>query len=187
MILGIHKWQWLLVLAAVAGFLAVNLLGMREEVQYNEQVKARVLESVAEAEIPSEIHAALWGCTYPWPKITAETAAAAGCLAALAWLVVFISQRGFFQRWPRRLKYAAELLLAFLTGGAFMAASLYFAYHWIEDFICGTVLGLRQPDFAWKWSIQFVFPAASALIFVALALSNRRAVSAGLRPPPPNG
>ena len=176
MILGIHKRQWPFILAAVACVLLLNLEGMRREVLANNLRWERISESATESGVSLEILASLYRCTYPWREIALEILGVGLSLAVLAWLVVWLSRRAFFQRVPLGLRVGIEVALALGVGVAFAAASIAYAFHWYDDFWCRPMYGLAYPRFVYLWSQRFVFPAASALTFLAMMLSNRGSV-----------
>lgn len=170
MIVGISKWQWLLILIAVASVMLVNVIGIWHSIRFNKMQ----VEEVKHVD-PELLE--LYNCDYPYLAVSLRFLITAILLSALAWLTVFLSAKAFFQRLPLILKYGSELLVATLVGVVFAIVSILLCANWVYDFWCGPLYGLLMSGFVHYWSKRLVFPATSVLIFWAMHLSNRNQVT----------
>ncbi len=159
MIARLSKPQWFLVILADAIAMLINGIGVSLEWQRYE----------AWPRDP------LYSCENPWLKVVPGMILATLLLLAFAWLAVLASRGRFIQRLPLAIRYGAELLVALLAGFVIAVASTAFSDAWAWEFHCGPMLGLLYSWFVRYWALRGIWPAATALLFWAMCLSNRPA------------
>lgn len=165
MLIGISRRQWLLILTAVSVVVVINGIGIWDFIN---DLRMRI-------EAESDLVLKLFGLCDPPPYLAvfSKFLITIILLVAIAWLTVFLSKKGLFQRLPSIVKHGGELLIAVFVGSVFTVVSIELSNNWVNDFYCGSYYGLLGSEFVHYWSTRLVFPVASMLMFVAMLLSNQ--------------
>ena len=92
-------------------------------------------------------------------------------LGSLSWLVIFVSNRAFFQKQRLIVKILETLVAALFVAKVFeIAAGIFMPFAWLSQF--GDYLGLPGSVFTANWSRWLIFPATTIILFIALILSR---------------
>jgi len=95
-------------------------------------------------------------------------------LGFIAWLVIFVSNRAFFQKQRLIVKMFETLLLVLFIAKAFeIATGVIMPLAWLPQFN-DYLLGLPSSVFTVNWSRWFIFPATAIILFIALAISRNK-------------
>ena len=93
-------------------------------------------------------------------------------LGLLSWLVVFLSNRAFFQRQRLIAKLFETLLVALSIAKVFeIATGFFMPFAWLTQF--NDYLGLPASPFTADWSQWFISPVTAILLFIAISLSKK--------------
>ncbi len=94
-------------------------------------------------------------------------------LGFIIWLVIFVSNRVFFQRqWLIATIFEILFIVLFVAKVFELVTGFLMPLTWLPQFIDS--LGLPGSEFASNWSRWFVFPATAIILFVALIFSRNK-------------
>ncbi len=169
--IGIQKRQWLLLLLvlslspllnAVAIWMKIGTVGTLQLLNGTYQPSDTFLPPASRSEILLDL----------LPVIA--------ILGLLSWLVIFVSNRAFFQRQWLIAKLFETLLLALLIAKVFeIATGFFMPFAWLPQF--SDYLGLPASPFTADWSRWFIFPATAMLLFIAMSLSRNKNLEGGIQ------
>jgi len=166
MIFGIQKRQWFLLLLAVSVPLLLNAVAICQDVGI-----ASILK-MWNGTYPNFLGGFLGGPYKPLPEIFLKLLLFSAALGLLAWLMVLISNKTFFQRQPRIIIFCETFLMTFLVAIVFGFISGYFMpLVWLPLFH-NYQLGLPGSSFMVDWSRWLVFPTTVIFLFSAIFLSG---------------
>jgi ABC-type Na+ efflux pump permease subunit len=169
MIFGIQKKQWLLILSALSVPLILNALAIWQDVG-----TASILK-MWNGTYPQPLLGLLAGPYNPLPEIFLKLLIIIVMLGLLAWLMVFISNKVYFQKQPRIAQVIEALLMALFVAVVFEAITGYFMpLVWIP--LLHDTLGLPGSTFMGEWSRLLVFPITAIIIFCAIIISGKKTI-----------
>lgn len=161
--MGIQKRQWLILLMvlslppsinAVAIWLKIGTVG-----------SLQLLNGIYQPSNPNLPPASLLEILSGFLPIIA-------LLGLLSWLVVFLSNRAFFQRQRLIAKLFETLLVALSIAKVFeIATGFFMPFAWLTQF--NDYLGLPASPFTADWSQWFISPVTAILLFIAISLSKK--------------
>jgi len=165
---GIQKRQWVLLLLLVSGPLLLNLAGIWQDVGTD-----ALLQLLRGTYSPYPYK--LLGVPYnPLPEIFLNLLLFTALAGSLAWLMVFISNRTFFQRQALVAKVAETLLVAWAVATVFQTISgMVLPLAWLPNFH-DYLLGLPASAFMLTWSRWVVFPLTAIILCFAIFLSGKK-------------
>ena len=105
-------------------------------------------------------------------------------LGLLSWLVIFVSNRAFFQKQWLIFKLLESLLAALLIAKVCeIATGIFMPLAWLPQF--HDLLGpLPGSVFMADWSRWFIFPATAILLFIIISLSRNETLEGGKQAAP---
>ena len=167
MIFGIQKRQWLFLFLALAVPLLLNAIGIWQDIG------------------STGIRHLLNG-TYKWygtepepnalPEILSGLLKMAAPLALLSWLLIFVSNRAFFQKQPLIAKLLEALLAVLPIAKVFeICAGFFMPFSWLPQF--HDQIGLPVSDFTLRWSPWVVLPTTAIILFIAMLLSGTKRIN----------
>src|SRR5258706_7313994 len=117
MLIGIQKRQWVLLFVALSVPLLLNAIAIWQDVG-----TASILK-MWNGTYPSPFLGFLGGAYNPLPKIFLNLLLFVAALGLLAWLMVFISSKAFFQKQSQVAKLVEIGVMALLTAAVFEVAA----------------------------------------------------------------
>ena len=166
MVLGIKKRQWIVLLLALSMPLSLNAVGIWHHVG-----RDNILEMLrgTYSYIPYNNNS-LDLEHNPFPEIFLNLLPITIFLGFLAWLMIFISNRVFFQKQPLTIKLIEVSLMSFFTAEVFTKVGDFFMpLAWLPVFF--NTLGLPGSVFVSTWSWLLV-PTTTIILFIAMLLSG---------------
>ena len=156
---GIQKRQWLLLFLALSIPLLLNAVGIWQNVGTNV-----ILQLLRGTYSPYPYKS--FGVIYnPLPEIFLKLLLFAAALGFLAWLIVFISNKAFFNKQPLITKVCETLLMACLVGLIFETITgVAMPLVWLPKFH-DYILGLPGSSFMVEWSHWLVLPTTVIILF----------------------
>jgi hypothetical protein len=163
-ILGLSLFQWLLIVAALALPLQVNMESMRRDIDAADV--SRLLQGSYVQ--PQGTLFEYGGMNDPLSTFKASIVIALVPLAILAWLSIFFADRTLF---PVRDRLMVTAIFAIMLGTVFsFVSSTIMPITWIAIFE-GLYHNIPSSYKAWAWSDRYVFPAVSLILFFAMNIS----------------
>jgi len=167
MLIGIQKRQWLLILLTLSVPLLINAVAIWQDIG-----TASILK--------------IWNGTYkpslylvaynPLPEISLKLLLFTVALGLLAWLMVFISNKAFFQKQLLIAKFCETLLMAWLVAVVFdVVTGFFMPLVWLPIFH-DYLLGLPVSSFMLDWSRWLVLPTTALILFIAIFLSGNKKI-----------
>ena len=169
MIFGIQKRQWLLILLALSVPLTLNIIAILQRVGLD-----AILQMLRGSYIyvPYYIDS-LYLDHNPFLEIFLNILPIVIFLGLLAWFMVFISSRAFFQKQSLVANLFEAILMSSFVAVIFDITSGFFMpLTWIPVFY--NTLGMPGSSFMFKWSRWLVLPATAIILFVAILFSRIR-------------
>ncbi len=167
MIFGIQKRQWLLLLLALSVPPLLNAVAIWQDVG-----TASILK-MWNGTYQHPLMGFLGGPYNPLPEIFLKLLLFAAALGLLAWLMIFISNKAFFQKQYRIAKFCETLLMAWLVAVIFEVITGFFMpLVWLPVF--HDTLGLPVSSFMEDWSRWLVLPTTAIFLFIAILLSGKK-------------
>lgn len=169
MIIGIQKRQMFLLLLVLSVPLLLNAVAIWQDV--GTDVILQILRGTY-----SPYPQRLVGVTHnPLLEIFLNLLPFAALLGLLAWLVVFISNKSFFQKQPPVAKFCETLLMTLLVAVIFTFVTDFFMpLVWLPRF--HDSLGLPGSAFMHYWSLWLVFPTTTFILVGAVFLAGNRKI-----------
>ncbi|MGZ3951950.1 MAG: hypothetical protein ACXVBZ_11165 [Flavisolibacter sp.] len=162
--MGIQKRQWLLLFLVLSLSTLLNAVAIWLDIGTGGTL--RLLKGTYQ---PSNLNLPLASL----PEILADLLPIVALLGLLSWLVIFVSNRAFFQRQWFIVKISETLLVALVIAKVFeIAAGFFMPFAWLPQFV--DYLGLPASPFMTDWSRWFIFPATAILMFIAISLSRNQ-------------
>jgi hypothetical protein len=159
---GIHKWQWLFVFLVLSLPLLLNSAAIWLSIG-----TAGTLQLLMGSYQPTNPNLPLASL----PNILLNFIVEITVLGFLSWLVIFVSNRTFFQKQWLIAKILESLLAVLLVAKVFeMMAGFIMPLAWLPEFY-DQVGGLPASNFATNWSRWFVFPSTAIILFLVINLS----------------
>ena len=168
MIFGIQKRQWLLLLLALSVPPLLNALAIWQDVGTDSILK------MWNGTYQHPLLGFLGGPYNPLPEIYLKLLLFTAALGLLAWLMIFISNKAFFQKQHRIAKFCETLLMAWLVAVIFEVITGFFMpLVWLPVFH-DYLLGLPVSSFMEDWSHWLVLPTTALFLFIAIFLSGKK-------------
>jgi hypothetical protein len=176
MILGIQKRQWFALLLALSMPLLLNAAGIWHDVGRRDLLQMlRGMYSY----IPY-VNNSLDLDHNPFPEIFQNLLPTTLFLGFLAWLMIFISNRVFFQKQSWLAKLFEILLMSLFVADTFANVGGFFMpFAWLPVFF--NTLGVPVSLFVSTWS-WLVVPLTTVILFIALLLSGIKKSDAPILP-----
>lgn len=167
MLAGIQKRQFVLLVLAVCVPLTANIVALWQEIGTASLLK------IWNGAYPAPMLGFLGGSYNPLPEIFLKLLYFDLALGLLAWLMVFISNRAFFQKQPPVVKLFENVLIAGLVAVAFAIITGFFMpLVWLPEFH-NYLLGLPASHTLIAWSFWLIFPITTILLLGTIFLSGR--------------
>ena len=164
---GIQKCQWVFLFLVL--FLPLLLNGVAIWLEIGNRGTLQLLSGTYHPSNPNLPIASLW-------EILLQLLPIIMFLCLFCWLVIFVSNRAFFQKQRLTVKILETLLLALFIAKVFeIAAGVVMPLAWLPQFN-DFLLGLPGSDFAADWSRWFIFPATTIILFIALMFSRNKSL-----------
>ncbi len=168
MIIGIQKRQWVLLFVVLSMPFLLNIVAIWQDIGI-----ASILKML-NGTYPRPLLGFLGGAYNPFPEILLKLLLFVATLGLLAWLMVFISSKAFFQKQPQVAKFFEIGVMALLAAVVFgIVAGLFMPLVWLPKFH-DYLLGLPASPFMVHWSRWFIFPATTIILFIAISLSRNK-------------
>ena len=166
MILGIQKRQWVVLLLALLMPLLLNIVGILHDVGKNNILQ---MLSGTYSYVPYDNNS-LDLDHNPFLEIFMNLLPTIGFLGLLAWLIIFVSNRAFFQKQPLTAKLIEVLLMSLFVAAIFAKVGEFFMpFAWLPVFF--NTLGIPLSNFVLTWS-WLVVPTTAIILFIAMLLSG---------------
>jgi hypothetical protein len=163
MIIGIRRRQWPLLFLALAVPILLNGAGIWKDIGTN-----AVLQILLGTYSPYPYKS--FGVMYnPMPEILLNLLLMTIPLGFLAWVMLFIFNKTFFQKQPLVLRVIETVLTAPLFAVVFaMITGFFMPLAWLPKF--HDLLGLPGSPFMMEWSGWLVLPITTIILAVAVFL-----------------
>ena len=167
MIIGIRRRQWLLLFLTTSIPILLNGVAI-----WNDIGSKGILQILTGTYSPYPYKS--FGIIYnPLPEIFLSLLLITIPLDFLAWLIIFILNKPFFQKQPIVLRVIEIGLTASLVAGVFVIATSFFMpLTWLPKFH-DYKLGLPASPLLIKWSGRLIFPITIITLFSAVLLSRQ--------------
>jgi hypothetical protein len=168
MIFGIQKRQWLLLLLAISVPLLLNAVAIWQD------VGAKAIFQILRGTFSyGNYYNGLDIDHNPFPEILRDLLLFTVPLELLAWFMIFVSNKVFFQKQPLIAKLFEALLMAWLVAVIFKTVTDFFMpLVWLPR-IKNTLM-LPGSVFVDYWSYWLVFPVTAIIFFIAIFLSGQK-------------
>lgn len=168
MIVGIQKRQFVLIIFALCVPLVVNTMAIWQD------IGAAPILKIWDGAYPAPKLGFLGGSYNPLPEIFLKLLCFDMLLGLLAWLIVFISKKAFFQKQPPAVKLFETFLMVGIVAVVFAIITGFFMpLVWLPKFH-DYLLGLPAYPILMDWSFGLVFPITAIILFGAVSLSGRK-------------
>jgi hypothetical protein len=165
---GISLMQLVLVLVALALPVVINIAAMKADIGAATmshlingtyiQPQFKIFDSVRTAN--------------PQMSILVGFSVALLPLGLISCLLIFLSDKTFFQSLPGRSKFVITCILALMIGTIFsFVASIFMPITWLEIFH-GAYRGVPQSDIVQIWSGKYLSPAIAVIMFITMNISG---------------
>jgi len=163
MILGIQKRQLVLLLLVVCIPTLLNAVGIWQYVE-----TASILK-MWNGTYPSPVTGFLGGPYNPLPEIFLKLLLFTILPGLLAWLLVFISNKTFFQKQPWIARLFETLIMVALIATVFaFDTGIIMPLIWLAVFRDSPVIGIPGDTFMVNWSLWFVLPVTAVILLGAI-------------------
>jgi hypothetical protein len=164
--IGIQKRQLCLLLLALAVPLLLNAVAIWEDIGTDSILK------MWNGSYPNPFGGFLGGAYNPLPEIALGLLPYVATLGLLAWLVVFISTRTFFQKQPRVAKFGETLLMVLLVAVIFtFVTGFLMPLIWLPK-LHDYRIGLPGSSFMEYWVVRLVLPTTILILLGAVFISE---------------
>ena len=168
MIIGIQKRQWVLLFVVLSMPFLLNIVAIWQDLGIDSILK------LLNGTYPQPLLGFLGGAYNPLPEIFLKLLFFVIALGFLAWFMIFISSKAFFQKQPQVAKLTEIGVMALLTAVVFgVVAGLFMPLVWLPKFH-DYLLGLPASPFMVNWSRWFIFPATTIILFITIFLSRNK-------------
>jgi hypothetical protein len=166
MSIGTQKRQWFLILLALSAPLLLNIIALWQDIGTDSILK------IWNGTYPQPLLGFLGSVYNPLPEIFLKLLLFLFALGFLAWFVVFITSKEFFQKQSQMVKLFEIGIMALVTAVVFdIVSSFMMPLIWLPKFH-DYLLGLPSSPFMINWSRWFIFPATAIILFIASLLSG---------------
>jgi hypothetical protein len=166
MILGIQKQQWLLLFLLLCVPLFLNAAAIWQDIGTDG------IRQLLRGDYSSYPNTLLGDVDNPIPEIVLNILLFTAALGLLAWFMLFISNRVFFQKQPLAAKVGEALVMAWFVAAVFeRITGSIMPLAWLPKFH-DYLLGLPSSSFMVDWSHWLVFPTTAVVLFGAVFLSG---------------
>jgi hypothetical protein len=166
--MGIQKRQWLLLLLVLSLPLLLNVAAIWLEIG-----KGGMLRLLNGTYQPSNPNLPLASRS----EILSDLLPIIALLGLLSWLVIFVSNKAFFQKQPLIAKSVETLLAVSLVARVFeIVTGWIMPLAWLPQFH-DYLLGLPGSGFMLQWSRWLVLPATAIILFIAVLLSGTKKIA----------
>lgn len=167
MIVGIQKRQFVLLLLALCVPLVLNIVAIWEDIGTGSILK------IWNGAYPAPMSGFLGGPYNPLPEIFLKLMYFEVFLGMLAWLIIFISNKTFFQKQPLTMKLFETLIIVGIVAVVFAIITGFFMpLVWLPKFH-DYHLGLPVSSVLIDWGLWLVFPITTIILFGTVFLSGR--------------
>jgi hypothetical protein len=173
--MGIQKRQWLFLLLVLSLPLLVNAVAIWTDI--GRAGSLQLLNGTYQPSNPNLPTASLI-------EVLSDLLPIIAILGLLSWLVIFMSNRVFFQKQWLIAKLFETFLAALFIAKVFeIATGIFMPLAWLPDFHDQIGL-LPVSSLAVDWSRWFIFPATAILLFIAISLSRNKNLKGGKQATP---
>jgi len=172
--MGIQKRQWLLLLLVLSLPPLINAIAMWLKI--GTVGSLQLLNGTYQPSNPNLPPASLI-------EILSGLLPIIALLGLLSWLVIFMSNRAYFQRQWLIARLFETLLVALSIAKVFeIATGFLMPFAWLPQF--NDHLGLPASPFTADWSRWFIFPVTFILLFITISLSRNKNLEGGKQAAP---
>ena len=172
MVIGIQKRQAYLILLTVFVPLLLNVVAIWQYVGTTSILK------MWNGTYPNPFTGFLGGPYNPLPEIFLNLLVSTAPLGFLAWILIFISNKDFFQKQPLIAKLFEAVLMASVIAVVFaIVTGIFMPLVWLTIFRNSPSPGIPGSAFILDWSRWLVLPATAIILFGAILLSGSKGPS----------
>ncbi len=166
MVLGIQKRQWILILLTLSLPLLLNVMAIRQDVGTDS------IQKMWNGSYPHPFTGFLGGSYNPLPGILLNLLLLSAALGLLAWLMIFICNKAFFQKQKLIARLIETVFAASLIARVFVIVSGFLMpLVWLPKFH-DYLLGLPVSPFMINWSRWLVLPATVVILLCNAVFSS---------------